>query len=123
MTWTDVACVFAGGGIGSVCRFLISRSTALQTAYAFPWPTFAVNVIGSFLIGLLAGLFVRHIDSEAARLALVVGFCGGFTTFSTFSRECLVLIQEGNWHTATVYVLLSVLLGIAAVLAGVSLTK
>lgn len=88
----------------------------------FPWGTFAVNLAGCLLIGCLAGVFSRY-TSQSLNLLLTVGFCGGFTTFSTFSRESLTLFQSGQWWTLVTYVILSVVLGLVLTALGYVLTK
>ena len=101
--------VFLGGGAGSLLRHLVALSIP---SAAFPWATFAVNALGSFAIGLFGGW------SEPLRLALTVGLCGGFTTFSTFSKESLALAESGRWGAFAAYALGGVALGLAAVAAG-----
>jgi CrcB protein len=111
-----------GGGVGSVMRFLISKITFAQSS--FPWATFAVNIAGCFLIGLLIGLSAKYQFLDAnMRLLLVTGFCGGFTTFSTFSAENVYLYQAGNYFLLASYVLLSVIAGFAAVFLGLVLSR
>jgi len=83
--------VFLGGGTGSVLRYLAGMWIG---STAFPWATFAVNAVGSFAIGLLGGWASRFGWSEALRLSLTVGLCGGFTTFSTFSKESLAGMRK-----------------------------
>ena len=90
---------------------------------AFPWATFAVNAVGSFAIGLFGGWSERFGWSEAVRLALTVGLCGGFTTFSTFSKGSLALAQSGRWGAFAAYALGSFALGLAAVAAGFWMAK
>ena len=86
----------------------------------FPFPTFFINVSGSFLIGLLFVLLNDRFDvSDNLRLALIVGFLGAFTTFSTFEIELFGLIKEGSFFTAFAYLFLSVAAGFAAVVAGI----
>lgn len=108
--------VFIAGGIGSALRYAIGLCIGPA---AFPWATLAVNVFGSFAIGLLGGWSERFGWPEALRLALTVGLCGGFTTFSTFSREAFSLAQSGRWAAFAAYALGSMALGLAAVWAGV----
>ena len=103
--------VFLGGGTGSVLRYLMGMWIG---SAAFPWATFAVNAVGSFTIGLLGGWASRFGWGETLRLSLTVGLCGGFTTFSTFSKESFALAQSGRWAAFSSYVVGSVVLGIAA---------
>lgn len=107
--------VFIGGGVGSVLRYLVGLWIG---SAAFPWATFAVNAVGSLAIGLFGGWASRFGWSESVRLALMVGLCGGFTTFSTFSRESLTLMTEGRYCWFATYVISSVALGIAMVALG-----
>ena len=123
MDWlTHPAVLLAvGGGAGANARFYLGRCVAeLQLRYAggvtFPWGTFLINVSGSALLGLLAAAFLGHHDPvrRAWYVLLGTGFCGGFTTFSTFSYEALELMREGRYGAAAGYVLGSVLAGLAA---------
>ena len=116
----NVFFVFLGGGLGSVLRYLVGLWIGSS---AFPWATFAVNVVGSLAIGLLGGWAARFGWSETLRLSLTVGLCGGFTTFSTFSKESLALIEGGGYGLFALYVVGSVALGIAAVALGFWLAK
>ena len=104
--------VFLGGGTGSVLRYLVGMWIG---SGAFPWVTLTVNAVGSLAIGLFGGWAARFGWSEALRLSLTVGLCGGFTTFSTFSKESLALAQSGRWAAFAAYVVGSVVIGIAAV--------
>lgn len=115
----QLAWVALGGAAGSVLRYLCSRSLNTLT---FPVGTLVVNVLGCLVIGLLWGLFTRH-TNEQLRLFLVTGFCGGFTTFSTFTYEGVQLIQEARWTTFIVYTTISVALGLAATFLGYKLTS
>ena len=112
--------VFIGGGIGSVLRYAVGLCIG---AAAFPWATLAVNVCGSFAIGLFGGWSERFGWPEAVRLALTVGLCGGFTTFSTFSKDSLALAQSGRWGAFALYVLGSFSLGLFAIMAGFLLAR
>lgn len=109
--------VFLGGGIGSVLRYLVGLGLPFKVGH-FPIATFLVNVFGSFLIGVIAALAVKFNWNESYRLALTVGFCGGFTTFSTFSREGLSFIESGRWGLFTLYAVCSVAFGIGATALG-----
>ena len=90
----------------------------------FPWGTLAVNLVGCLVIGLLWGFFSKN-SSESSSLALfiTVGICGGFTTFSTFSKEALIMLQAGNLMSLLAYVAISVIAGIALVAAGYYLVR
>lgn len=116
----EILYVFLGGGAGSVLRHAISvwlgRWSAMQT---LPIATFVVNIAGSFLIGVLAGYFLRA--DSSLKLLLVTGFCGGFTTFSTFSVDNVALLQSGNYDLVILNIGLSVAMGILAVLLGLKL--
>ncbi|WP_262249433.1 fluoride efflux transporter CrcB [Parapedobacter soli] len=108
-----------GGGIGSMLRFLVSVITNRFVQGAFPWPTLLVNLTGCFLIGILVGIFAQppYTDNNM-RFLLITGFCGGYTTFSTFANENLLLIESQQALLAVGYTLLSVVLGIALVWVG-----
>ena len=112
--------IFLGGGVGSVLRYLVALAIP---ATAFPWATFAVNVGGSLAIGLFGGWSKRFGWSEAVRFALTVGLCGGFTTFSTFSKESLALAQSGRWCAFSAYAFGSVAIGLVAVALGHLIAK
>ena len=115
--------VAVGSGLGGVLRYLVP--CWIGAAKGFPWATLAVNVVGSLLIGILSGLLARHGGSsaESIRCFAVVGFCGGFTTFSTFSNETFRLLENNQWLSAAGYVGLSVAAGLVAVLVGYWLSK
>lgn len=116
--------IFIGGGIGSVLRYAVQMLMHERiTAYNFPWATFSVNIIGSFLIGLFYALSVKLNLPAEVRLLLTAGLCGGFTTFSTFSNDNLELIRQGHWILALIYITLSIILGIAACFLGSALTS
>ncbi len=112
--------VFIGGGCGSVLRHAIGL---VVTSASFPWATLMVNALGSLAIGLFSGWSVRFGWSEGVRLALTVGLCGGFTTFSTFSKESLALAESGRWCAFIAYVIGSVILGLSAVALGYYISK
>lgn len=111
--------VFLGGGTGSVLRYCVQELLHERIVpYSFPWATFAVNIAGSFLIGLFYALSARFNLSAEVRLLLTAGFCGGFTTFSTFSNDGLTLLKGEFYGTFMVYTLASISLGLLAALAG-----
>ncbi len=116
----NVLLVFLGGGTGSVLRYLVGMWIG---SAVFPWATFAVNAVGSLAIGLLGGWASRFGWSEALRLSLTVGLCGGFTTFSTFSKESLALAEAGRWSAFAAYAFGSIVIGIAAVALGYWITR
>ena len=111
----ELLLIFIGGGTGSMLRYLIGR---WLSSAAFPWGTFAVNIIGCFLIGLFGSWIARHSLSPDLRLLLVVGLCGGFTTFSTFSNEALTMMRSGQYASCFTYIIISVAAGLAATLIG-----
>ena len=115
--------VAVGSGLGGLLRYLVP--CWIGAAKGFPWATLTVNVAGSLVIGVLSGLLARHGGSsaEAIRAFAVVGFCGGFTTFSTFSNETFRLVENGQWLSAGAYVGLSVAAGLAAVFLGYIISK
>ncbi len=114
----NIAVVGAGSFIGGAARYLVSVLMK-GIGKGFPWATLAVNLAGCFLIGLIWGIFSRS-ASEGSRWALflTVGLCGGFTTFSTFSKESLMMLQAGNFWGFAGYIALSVIAGIAFVALG-----
>ena len=119
----DIIIVGIGSGIGGICRYLISLIIGFANN-GFPWGTFAVNIAGCLLIGILWGVTSRFQSiSPAFTLFFMVGFCGGFTTFSTFSKEGLALLQTNNYTLFALYTIGSVVLGILAVALGYLITK
>jgi fluoride exporter len=113
--------VALGGALGSVARFLVAIGLVQLLGPGFAWGTLAVNVLGSFLIGLYATLTEpggRLLASPAARQFVLAGFCGGFTTFSIFSLETLLLVEAGRLALAGLTVGLSVVFWLLAVWMG-----
>ena len=113
-----VALLTIGGGLGTNARYFLGCAVArFQGDAAFPWATFLINVLGSALLGVVAAAYLNHPDPARRNwyLLLGTGFCGGFTTFSTFSLEALTLIQDGRPWTALAYALGSVACGLLAV--------
>jgi CrcB protein len=120
----QILLVGLGGGTGSILRFLASLLAAkTSNSFSFPVTTFVVNILGCLLIGLLVGISLKNnwLDVNM-KLLLITGFCGGFTTFSTFSLENFQLYQAGNYVSLIAYTLASVLVGFAAVWIGLLCT-
>lgn len=112
-----------GGSIGSIARYklggLISHITVQKS---FPYSTFVINVLGCLIIGLLAGLAERYnLFSQSTRLFLFTGLLGGFTTFSAFGLDAILLVLRNEWITATLYTSASVILGITAIWLGLKI--
>lgn len=113
-----------GGGIGSIARYLSQKWFNENYPHPFPWGTFTVNLIGCFLIGVIyAASEKTSVLSPQVRLLLITGFCGGFTTFSTFAFENMTLLRSGDNLYFIIYTLASVILGIGAVFAGMVIMK
>lgn len=115
--------VAVGSGLGGVLRYLVPGW--IVASKGFPWATLTVNVAGSLLIGFLSGWLARQGGSsaESIRAFALVGFCGGFTTFSTFSNETFRLIESNQWFPASAYAGVSVVAGVVAVFAGHLISK
>ncbi len=115
--------VALGGAFGSTLRYLLSKWIDGNASGSYPYGTFTVNIIGCLLIGVLSALLSKSNMPIELRLLLVTGFCGGFTTFSTFANESLSLMRTQDWLTFIAYITLSVWLGIGAVWLGSKLVK
>lgn len=119
-----VIIVFAGSGLGGVARYGMQTWLLKLFPSIFPVGTFVVNLLGCFLIGLFYAVSEKaNILTPEWRIALTTGFCGGFTTFSTFAYENVFLLKSGNYLLLCLYVAGSVLLGIAGVFAGIYIAK
>jgi CrcB protein len=116
--------VGTGGFLGSISRFLASRFIQVNLPVAFPLGTFLVNITGCFLIGLIYGFSERSsLLTTGWKMFLAVGFCGGFTTFSTFANENLALLRDGEFFYFLLYTGGSIFLGITATFLGVIITR
>lgn len=122
--FTKILMVALGGALGALARWGISASPLNSVFEKFPFPTFLVNIVGSFLIGLFLILFAdKYVVSDNARLFVFIGFLGAFTTFSTFELEIWTLIKEGHFVTSLLYLLSSVVVGFVGLIGGVWLGR
>ena len=112
-----------GGAAGSVLRYLVGGRVQHFAPHGFPLGTLFVNVVGCFLIGILIRQFMNIQTHNYLRALLVVGFCGGFTTFSTFSMETVGLIEGGEYPRAMAYIALSLTLCLTATFAGMTMMR
>lgn len=120
----QILLVALGGAVGSVCRYLVAVGALRLMGPSFPWGTLAVNVAGSFAIGILAELIVARFGASAElRLLLITGFLGGFTTFSAFALDAVTLFERGASLAAATYLALSIGASIAAAIAGIGLMR
>ncbi len=116
--------VAVGGAIGSVLRYYVGQWALRLAGPTFPWGTLTVNVVGCFVIGVFTEMIIRRFGaSPELRLLLVTGLLGGFTTFSAFSLDAISLFERGAAASGAVYIIASVGLSIAAVIAGLTLTR
>ena len=115
--------IFLGGGLGSVCRYLMSKIITENLETTFPWGTLTVNILGSFLIGIFLGLIAKHELHGAWKYLLVTGFCGGFTTFSTFAHDNYSLLRGQKYLESFAYTGFSLFWGFAATFLGLWLVK
>ncbi len=119
--WLAVA---AGGALGSVARFLMAGFVNRLIGSPFPWGTLAVNVLGGFIMGFLVELMALKISvSPEVRAFMTVGILGGFTTFSAFTLETGTMIERGDWASALTYALVSVILCVLALFAGLGVVR
>jgi CrcB protein len=113
-----------GGAIGSILRYLSGWFASKYFQGSFPISTLIINILGSLLIGVFIGILAKfYPENHPLKFLLIIGFCGGFTTFSSFAVENYNLLQNGNQFTAYIYIIASVILTITAVGIGNYLTK
>lgn len=121
---TNYLIIGIGGFLGAIARYVVSAWIGQRWGRSFPLGTFAINVSGSFLIGLLMSLFTeRFMVNPQWRLFLTVGFLGAYTTFSTFEYETGSLLRDGEWLVASLNIGLSVVAGFAALKVGEIISK
>jgi CrcB protein len=114
----NILLVGLGGFVGSTLRYLAYVYIDKRFAGLFPAATFSVNIIGSFILGILIALYLKNSLSESMRLLLAVGICGSFTTFSTFAMENFSLLSQKEILTSFIYISLSMIIGLGAAFAG-----
>ena len=116
--------VALGGAVGAAARYLLGSHFGSSLGHGFPWPTFTVNVLGSFLLGVFVALSALVWSPSASlRAFIAVGVLGGFTTFSAFSLEVVLLAERGRLESAALYALASVAFTVGALLAGLRVTR
>jgi CrcB protein len=116
--------VFVGGGLGSLGRYWLAGWIGQTASGPFPWPVFAINILGSFAMGVIVELAALRLSlTPELRAFLTVGVLGGFTTFSSFSLDAVLLLQKGELASAFAYMAGSVVLSVAALFAGLWLVR
>lgn len=116
--------VFLGAGLGGALRLGVNQAAARLLGFGFPFGTLTVNIVGSLIMGALTEYFVlRSGPSQELRLFLTTGILGGFTTFSSFSMDTVALWERGQWGASVIYVVLSLVLSVAALVVGLSIVR
>ncbi len=124
MSVTSLLWVAAGGALGSTARYLAMIAAGQWLGTGFPWGTLIVNIVGSFVMGMLAELgALMWQPSQDLKVFLTVGILGGFTTFSTFSLDVVLLVERHDWLVASLYIGLSVTLSVGALFAAMALVR
>lgn len=114
--------VFIGGGLGSICRYALAQWIPWRGDHV-PWGTFWANLLSCVVIGVLLGLANKSLLSDEGKWLFTIGFCGGFSTFSTFSKEIFRLLELGNTGIAALYILLSIVTCLAGIFLGLKCTS
>ncbi len=117
----SILLVFLGGGLGTICRFGLAKYFNPDTLHGFPWGTFLANTIACCLLGYFVAQLAKPELNAFYPLLLMTGFCGGFSTFSTFALENYNLFSTGNYGTALLYTGVSMILGLGAVFIGIKI--
>lgn len=117
--WKPAILIFLGGGLGSLSRFVLANKLNTE----LPYGTFLANILGCLLIGIFIALFEKEIFSNSLYLFLTIGFCGGFTTFSSFAAENFKMITQGNIIHFLAYLFLSFMVGVFMIYVGVKIVK
>ena len=120
---SHIAAVAAGGALGAMSRYGVGVVMGRWLGPSFPWATLTVNIVGSLAMGVLIGLFAHYSTSNTARLFLVAGFLGAFTTFSTFSLDAVTLFERGAHGAVALYIAGSVVGAIAGLFLGLTLIR
>jgi fluoride exporter len=116
--------VFVGGGLGSVTRFALGKYIQAQFLQTFPFGTLGVNVLASLVLGLFVGMMdIKYLTNPNYKSLIAIGFCGGFSTFSTFSNDTLLLMQNNRISEAFLNIFLNVVLCILATWGGITLVR
>lgn len=124
MNWIFILAVALGGALGSVMRYLVGIGAGRAFGTDFPWGTLIINITGSFVMGLFAGLFATRWNlPQATRIFLTVGICGGYTTFSTFSLDAFYLTERGELAATAAYMIGSAVLSVGALVAAMHLVR
>ena len=119
-----IMAIGAGSFVGGTARFLISKTVTQVSTSSFPWATFLINILGCFIVGVVYGLFEKgSLGGENLKMFLTVGFCGGFTTFSTFIHENYVFVSDKNFLPFVIYASVSFAAGLIFAYLGHLLVK